>query len=89
MESAACAYLAVVTLVGVGANVVLGWWWAEYVATLVLVFREAREAHAEALGSDDEEVSPMVAAASAEEEEEDRDAGDDHEGARAQPVDPC
>ncbi len=47
VESMACAYLALATLLGVGASVVLGWWWGEYVAALVLaglVLREAWEA---------------------------------------------
>jgi divalent metal cation (Fe/Co/Zn/Cd) transporter len=50
IESLACAYLALATLVGVGASTLLGWWWAEYVAALVLavlILREAREAFAE------------------------------------------
>lgn len=59
VESMACAYLALATLLGVGASVVLGWWWAEYVAALVLavlVLREAREAFAESRESDDDEA---------------------------------
>lgn len=58
VESLACAYLALATLLGVGASVVLGWWWAEYVAALVLavlVLREAREAYAEARDGDEGE----------------------------------
>lgn len=59
VESMACAYLALATLLGVGASVVLGWWWAEYVAALilaVLILREAREALAEARESDCDEA---------------------------------
>lgn len=55
VESLACAYLALATLVGVGASTLLGWWWVEYVAALVLAFlilREAREAFAEAREGD-------------------------------------
>lgn len=51
VESLACAYLALATLAGVGASTLLGWWWAEYVAALVvavLILREARETFAEA-----------------------------------------
>ncbi len=51
VESMACAYLALATLLGVGASVVLGWWWGEYVAALVLaglVLREAWKAVSEA-----------------------------------------
>lgn len=59
VESIACAYLALATLLGVGASVVLGWWWAEYVAALilaVLVLREAREAFDEARESDTDDA---------------------------------
>jgi divalent metal cation (Fe/Co/Zn/Cd) transporter len=41
------AYLAAAVLVGVGLNGALGWWWADPVSGLVIVyygFREAREA---------------------------------------------
>ena len=47
VESATCAYLAAVTLVGVGINALTGWWWIEYVAAVVLLrwlIPEAREA---------------------------------------------
>jgi len=46
-ESITCAYMAAATLVGVGLNLAVGWWWAEYVAALGLLFfivREAKEA---------------------------------------------
>ncbi|MDQ6773943.1 MAG: cation transporter [Candidatus Dormibacteraeota bacterium] len=46
-ESITCAYMAGATLVGVGLSTVLGLWWAEYVAALLLLVfigREAREA---------------------------------------------
>ncbi len=36
-ESIACAYLAGVTLIGVGINAVTGWWWIEYLAAIVLL----------------------------------------------------
>ena len=41
------AYLAAAVLIGVGLNSTLGWWWADPVSGLVIVyygFREAREA---------------------------------------------
>lgn len=47
IETLTCAYMAGATLVGVGLNLLLGWWWAEYVAALALLFfivTEAREA---------------------------------------------
>lgn len=46
-ESTTCAYLALVTLVGVGIAALSGWWWIEYVAALALLrwlVPEAREA---------------------------------------------
>ena len=46
-ESATCAYLAAVTLVGVGLDALTGWWWIEYIAALLLLrwlIPEAREA---------------------------------------------
>ena len=42
-----CAALSVATLIGVGANAVFGWWWADPLAGLVVVYfaiREGREA---------------------------------------------
>ena len=41
------AYLAAAVLVGVALNMLLGWWWADPVSSLVIVFyglKEAREA---------------------------------------------
>lgn len=46
-ESATCAYLAGVTLVGVAINALTGWWWVEYIAAIALLrwlIPEAREA---------------------------------------------
>jgi len=42
-ETITCAYLAGATLVGAGLNLVAGWWWAEYVAALVLLVFIAME----------------------------------------------
>jgi len=45
--SVTCAYLAGTTLVGLALNALLGWWWADSAAALVLLYwlgREAREA---------------------------------------------
>ena len=47
VESVTCAYLAAVTLVGLGIGFVAGWWWIEYVAAFALLrwlIPEAREA---------------------------------------------
>jgi len=46
-ETITCAYLAAATLVGAGLNLIAGWWWAEYIAALVLlvfIVMETREA---------------------------------------------
>ena len=46
-ESAFCAYLSGVVLVGVGLNAAFGWWWADPVAALLvipLVIKEGMEA---------------------------------------------
>jgi divalent metal cation (Fe/Co/Zn/Cd) transporter len=46
-ESAACAWMAGATVLGVLLNAAFGLWWAEYVAALGLLFwlvRETREA---------------------------------------------
>jgi divalent metal cation (Fe/Co/Zn/Cd) transporter len=38
-----CAYLSVALLVGLGANALLGWWWADPVAALAIAAIAARE----------------------------------------------
>jgi divalent metal cation (Fe/Co/Zn/Cd) transporter len=46
-ETVSCAYLAAVTLAGLAATLLFGWWWAQYVAALALLIwlvPEAREA---------------------------------------------
>lgn len=46
-ESIACAYLAFALLLGVGANYLFSWWWADPLAAFVMVYfilKEAREA---------------------------------------------
>ena len=42
-ETLVCTYLSAAALLGLAANAVLGWWWADPVAGLVLVFFIARE----------------------------------------------
>ncbi len=56
-ESITCAYMAGTVLVGLLLNALLGWWWAEYAAALVLLYwlvRETREAFEAARGEGDE-----------------------------------
>lgn len=46
-ETIACAYLSFTLLVGLGANYLFGWWWADPVAALAMIYfivHEAREA---------------------------------------------
>lgn len=46
-ETLLCAVLSLATLIGVGANAVFGWWWADPLAGLAVVYfaiREGREA---------------------------------------------
>lgn len=52
-ETLTCAYMAATTLAGVGLNAAFGWWWAEYLAALVLLVwlvGEARESSESARG---------------------------------------
>ena len=42
--STTCAYMACMLLVGLAANAVLGWWWADSVAALALLSWLVREA---------------------------------------------
>lgn len=46
-ETISCAYLAAVTLAGLGLSMLFGWWWAQYVAAfafLIWLVPETREA---------------------------------------------
>jgi divalent metal cation (Fe/Co/Zn/Cd) transporter len=42
-ETLVCTYLSVAALIGLAANALLGWWWADPLAALALVFLIARE----------------------------------------------
>lgn len=52
-QTYACWYLSVTTLVGLALNAVLGWWWADPVAGLVIVAFLLREAVEALRGEDD------------------------------------
>jgi divalent metal cation (Fe/Co/Zn/Cd) transporter len=55
-ETLLCAVLSLATLIGVGANAAFGWWWADPMAGLVVVYfaiREGREAWEGELLDDD------------------------------------
>ena len=54
-ESITCAYMAGTVLVGLALNAALGWWWAEYVAAVALLYwlvGETREAFEAARGDE-------------------------------------
>ena len=53
-ETIACAYLSFTLLVGLGANYVLGWWWADPLAALAMLYFIIREA-GEALAGEEKE----------------------------------
>jgi divalent metal cation (Fe/Co/Zn/Cd) transporter len=56
-ETIVCAWLSATTLVGLGLNALLGWWWADPVAALVmlpLIVREGLEAWRAESCTDDE-----------------------------------
>jgi divalent metal cation (Fe/Co/Zn/Cd) transporter len=42
-QNMVCAYLSIALLLGLGANAVLGWWWADPVAALAIAAIAARE----------------------------------------------
>lgn len=44
-QNMVCAYLAAALLVGLTANAVLGWWWADPIAALVIAAVAVREGH--------------------------------------------
>jgi hypothetical protein len=41
-----CAYLSAALLVGLGANALLGWWWADPITALAIAGVALREGHA-------------------------------------------
>jgi len=47
LETLACSYLSLTLLLGLGANAMLGWWWADPIAALAMVYfliKEGKEA---------------------------------------------
>jgi divalent metal cation (Fe/Co/Zn/Cd) transporter len=44
-QTSLCTYISAVLLVGLGANVLLGWWWADPVAGLGIAALAAKEGH--------------------------------------------
>lgn len=43
LETVACSYLSLTLVVGLGANALFGWWWADPVAALAMVYFLVRE----------------------------------------------
>jgi cation diffusion facilitator family transporter len=43
LETLACSYLSLTLLLGLGANAIFGWWWADPVAALAMVYFLVRE----------------------------------------------
>lgn len=57
-ETLACSYLSFTVLLGLAANALFGWWWADPLAGLIIVYwlvREGREAIQEAREAPEEE----------------------------------
>ena len=43
LETLACSYLSLTLIVGLGANALFGWWWADLLAALAMVYFLVRE----------------------------------------------
>ena len=56
-----CAYLSVALLAGLGANALLGWWWADPIAGLAVAAVALREGLAGARGNADACCAPLLA----------------------------
>ena len=57
LETLACSYLSLTLLIGLGANALFGWWWADPVAALAMVYflvKEGWEAISEGRGETEE-----------------------------------
>jgi divalent metal cation (Fe/Co/Zn/Cd) transporter len=54
-EAIACAYLSSTLLLGLAANYLFGWWWADPLAALAMVYFIVREAREALSGEHDEE----------------------------------
>lgn len=54
-QTYACWYLSLTTLVGLAANALLGWWWADPIAALVIVALLVREGVEALRGEDDDD----------------------------------
>ena len=52
METLICAYLSFTLLLGLGLNVIFGWWWADPVAALAMVYFVVKEGWEAVSGED-------------------------------------
>ena len=59
METAVCSYLSFALVVGLGANALWGWWWADPVAALAMIPLMVKEG-AEALGGESPGAEPAL-----------------------------
>jgi divalent metal cation (Fe/Co/Zn/Cd) transporter len=59
LETLACSYLSLTLLLGLGANALFGWWWADPVAALAMIYFLVREG-LEAVQEGHEEVAEGV-----------------------------
>jgi divalent metal cation (Fe/Co/Zn/Cd) transporter len=63
LETLACSYLSLTLVVGLGANALFGWWWADPLAALAMVYfliREGWEAVEEGRGDMEHERSEIT-----------------------------
>ena len=61
LETLACSYLSLTLVLGLGANALFGWWWADPIAALAMVYflvKEGSEAIEESRGSTQHEGVP-------------------------------
>jgi divalent metal cation (Fe/Co/Zn/Cd) transporter len=60
-ETISCAYLAAITLAGLGLSLLFGWWWVQYIAAFALLIwlvPETREAIGASTGRRHNENEP-------------------------------
>jgi len=58
LETLACSYLSLTLVVGLGANALFGWWWADPLAALAMVYFLAKEGWEAVRESHEDSVEP-------------------------------